>query len=333
MFRKSLLKIRNIFESSKILISGLNLVARTSIFRKKTYDLFLKKTSNIKKNRTYIFAIEVSSFCNAACVFCPNSFMKRKKSIMTMEIFNKIVERIKEENIRPQFFNLTGTGEPLVDRELFKKIAILKNNFPEVTVFFPSNFALADESIIKKIVSSPLDNISISLNASNPRDYRKIMKLDYKRTIDNLKKLIKYRNKVKSKLKISLTVALSPSNKNSVKDILKKWGKKVDEINFNWVHNWAGSVKNGTEEVPSPKYPCRLLFEQIVVQSNGDIPLCCVDYEGKVVGGNIMKDKILDAFYSENLNNIRKLHKDNKINQFSMCSKCRFSDRGLYWWL
>lgn len=333
MLMKWLLKIRNVFESSKILIAVLNLVAKISFYKNRTYDLFVKKTNFFKKNKTYIFAIEVSSFCNAACVFCPNCFMKRKKSIMRMEVFNKIIERIKEEKIQPQFFNLTGTGEPLLDKDLFEKITTLKKNFPGVTVFFPSNFALADENIINKIVASPLDNISISLNASNPREYKKIMKLDYKKTIGNLKKLIAYRNKMKSKLRISLTVALSPSNKKNVKKIVEKWDKKVDEINFNWVHNWAGSIKNGVEESVAPKYPCRLLFEQIVIQSNGNVPLCCVDYEGRVVGGNIMRDKILDAFYADNLNRIRKLHRNNKINQFSMCSSCRFSDRGLYWWI
>lgn len=333
MFRRWILKVRNTFETSKFLSICLDFITRISIYRRKTYALFIKKADFIKKNKTYIFAIEVSSFCNAACVFCPNSFMKRKKSVMTMEVFNKIVERIKEEKIHPIFFNLTGTGEPLLDRNLFKKIYILKKAFPKTKVFFPSNFALANEKIIKDIISSPLDNISISLNANSSKEYKKIMNLDYKKTIKNIDSLIKLRNKSKSKLRISLSVAANPLNQKGINIFLKKWKSKVDEISINWIHSWAGSVKNGIEKSISPKYPCRSLFEQIVIQSNGDVPLCCVDYEGKIIGGNIMKDKILDSFYADSLNRIRKMHIDNKIDKFAMCSECRFSDRGLYWWL
>lgn len=333
MFGAWILKLRNKFESVKVLGWCLDIFTKNPIYKRKTYSLFEKKAAAFRKNKNYILAIEVSSFCNAVCIFCPNNFMKRKKSIMSMEIFEKIVERLKNEGIRPEYFNLTGTGEPLVDRTLFEKIEVLKRNFPNTRVFFPSNFALADEKIIKKIISSPLDNISISLNANNPREYKKIMHLDYSKTIKNLKRLIELRNKSKSKLKISVTVAANPLNQKNIEKFVKKWDKKVDEISINWIHSWAGSVKNGVDKPNSPKYPCRSLFEQIVVQSNGDIPLCCVDYEGKIVGGNIMKNKIMDAFYADNLNKIREQHKSGKIDRLPMCSSCRFSDRGLYWWL
>nr|MBP9817945.1 SPASM domain-containing protein [Candidatus Shapirobacteria bacterium] len=69
------------------------------------------------------------------------------------------------------------------------------------------------------------------------------------------------------------------------------------------------------------------------IQSNGDIPLCAVDYEGKVVGGNIMTDKILDAYYSKSVDKIRKMHQSGNAGKFAMCANCRFSERGMYWWM
>nr|MBP9818325.1 radical SAM protein [Candidatus Shapirobacteria bacterium] len=245
MIRKILFAIRNRFESSKGMNQVLDWATNNPIYRHFTYKIFEKKVNEIKKTKKYLFAIEVSSFCNARCFFCPNSFMKRRKTNLGMEMFLKLVERIKEEGITPRSFNLTGTGEPLLDKTLLDKVEILKTNFPESEVFFPSNLALASEETLEKIVASKLDHISISLNASNAADYKRIMKLDYKKTIKNVNLLIRLRNKKNPNLKISLSVAANPINKKSIDIFIKKWQGKVDNIAINWINTWAGAIKNG----------------------------------------------------------------------------------------
>lgn len=326
-----LTKIRNIFEAEASRFKLLDILADNWFYKKYIMFLFERKINNIIKNREYSFAIEVTSFCNASCNFCPNSFMKRHKNVMGMDVIKVLVKRIKEENIVPKQFNLTGTGEPLIDKDLFKKISLLKKNFPDTPIFFPTNLALANFDIQKKIVSCGLDNISVSLNADNAVDYKKIMKLDYDKTIENLNSLIKLRNSTKSSLKIYLKLAANPINKDNIKNFINIWKGKVDGIGISWIHTWAGAVKNGEKRKIVKRYPCRSLFEQIIIHSNGNIPLCCVDYEGLVVGGNILNDKILDAFNAPNIENIRKLHKNDQINKIKMCSNCRFSERGLNW--
>ena len=325
-------KIRNRFESSDFGLSILDKLTNNQIYRKYINQISEKKINKIKKNKSYNFGIENASFCNAHCTFCPNAKMKRKKMIMSMEVFSKIVDRIKKEGIAPTQFNMSGTGEPLIDKNLFKKIRLLKKEFPEATVFFPTNLNLANENIRKNMIDSGLDNISVSLNANFAKDYKKIMGLDYKTTIDNLNKLISMRNKAKSKLKINLKLAANPVNKDSIDKFIGKWEKRVDSIGVSWIHSWAGSVANGsTNEDKIPRYPCRQIFEQIVILANGDVALCCIDYEGTIIGGNVMKDKILDAFYSLKINKIRQMQKNGKIRDIKLCSKCRFSERGLYW--
>lgn len=325
-------KIRNKFESSnKVEVFG-NILANNPVYKLIIFEIAKRKIEKIKKSRKYNIALELSSYCNGKCFFCPNSMMKRKKSNMSMEIFNKVVERIKTENISPMHFNLTGTGEPLIDKTIFEKIEILKNNFPDSNVYLPTNFALANDEIIDKLVDSKLNSVAVSLNANNAKDYKKIMKLDFDKTIKNLNNLIEKRNYKKSLLKIYITLAANPINKKSVNEFIRFWEGKVDGVGVNWIHSWAGAVKNGKiNRKKQTRYPCRPLFEQIIIHSNGNIPLCLVDYEGKVVGGNVMKDKILDSFYAESIGNIREKHLSGRIGDIEMCSQCRFSERGLYW--
>jgi len=324
--------IRNKIESSSFALSMLNLLTGNWIYKKYVWNLFRKKVDDIEKNKKYYFAIESTSFCNAKCSFCPNCKMKRQKQVMGMEVFLKIVERIKQEKIRPVVFNLAGTGEPLIDKNIFKKINVLKKSFPEAELFMPTNLNLANEEIQERLVNGGLDNISVSLNADNVADYKKIMSLDFKVTIKNLEGLIRLRNKYKSKLKINIKLAANPVNKHSIKKFLKRWEKKVDSVGVSWIHSWAGAVDNGDKKNKYlVRYPCRSLFEQIVIHANGNIALCCVDYEGEAVGGNVMRDEIIGAFNGLKIKKIKEMHRAGKIDQIKMCSNCRFSERGLYW--
>lgn len=324
--------LRNLMESSGWFNGVLDKICSNDWYKRIVYHQLRKRVDKTNADKMYTIAVEVSSLCNAKCSFCPNSFMKRKKGIMTMEVFNKMVERIENEGIQPKQFNLTGTGEPLLDKDLFEKIDILKSKFPTAEVFFPTNFCLATNEVIEKIVNSKLDFISISLNADNKKDYFKIMKLDYERTIANLERLLEVRGAKRKELRIYLSVAANPINKMTIDGFVKKWRPLVDGININWVHSWAGAVEDiGITKSSAPKYPCRSLFEQIVVQSNGDIPLCCVDYEGTYVGGNVVDTAILSAVGDGVIGKIKNKHLDGKIRDTKMCADCRFSDRGLYW--
>jgi len=159
------------------------------------------------------------------------------------------------------------------------------------------------------------------------------MGLDFKRTMANLNYLIRERKRRNKKLIISLTVAVNPINKSNVDSLIKKWSPKVDDIGINWIHSWAGAMEDdgGKTEISGSRYPCRSLFEQVVVQSNGDIPLCCVDYEGSLVGGNIKTDKILTSFYSKRLEKVRRDHLGGRVGNNKMCNNCRFSEKGLDW--
>lgn len=326
-------RIRAKIEINEKLERMLSVITNSLIYKRCIYSLVKKKTEKVKRLKEYGFAIEVSSLCNARCSFCPNSKMKRKKEIMSNDLFDLIIKKIKEEKITPRYFNLTGTGEPLLDKNLFYKIKVIKNNFPNSFVFFPSNFSIAGRDIVDKILTSGLDQIIISLNASNPTDYMKIMGLNYKNTIKNFKYLIKERNKRNSKLKIHINIAANKINSKEINLFVKKWEKLVDDISVNWIHSWAGAVENSSIRSKDLKtrYPCKSLFDQIVIQSNGSVPLCCVDYEKTTDGGNIEKLSILEAFYSKKINKIRKYHLEGKINKLDMCRLCRFSEKGLDW--
>ena len=117
------------------------------------------------KNLPIIVKIETTNICNAKCWFCANSHVQRKKESMTDETFNTIIRRLREEKINVRRFDLHVNGEPLLDEKLFDRIDHLHNFFPSSYIRFASNFSMATDDIIEKILRSPLNEITISINA------------------------------------------------------------------------------------------------------------------------------------------------------------------------
>jgi cyclic pyranopterin phosphate synthase len=94
------------------------------------YKLYTKVYSFIKYSDAYFFrsvAIEISTFCNRTCYYCPNSIEETPVDFMTEKTFNKIIAQLKEINysgvILYHFYN-----EPLLDKRLPSFIRHVKKN-------------------------------------------------------------------------------------------------------------------------------------------------------------------------------------------------------------
>src|SRR4030043_481203 len=78
-------------------------------------NLYEKKIKEVIKNRDYPLGLDIgtTNLCNAACIMCPHSRLK-KMGTMDMKLYKKIIdncERLKIKNITLSFF-----GEPLLDK-------------------------------------------------------------------------------------------------------------------------------------------------------------------------------------------------------------------------
>ncbi len=55
---------------------------------------------------------------------------------------------------------------------------------------------------------------------------------------------------------------------------------------------------------------------------NGDVALCCLDYSGKIVLGNVNDEKITDIWSNEQYRNYRRLHRTSRQEEIPLCSNC-----------
>jgi len=252
--------------------------------------------------------------------------------IMPDMIFDTALERIIKEKINPPFINLYGFGEPLTDQNILRRVRKIKRHFPEAIIRLSSNFNLACDEIIEDLLSSGLDSINISINATEAETYAKIMGLDYYRSLRNIERLIERRRQLNSRLYINVSLVLAQEVKGQVKEFIRQWGAKVDKVIIIPESKWEDGEAKTEDRFPA-YYPCNILFERIAIQSNGDYTLCCRDYEGSI-GKNIMRDEILGAFYSNPFNSLRDTHLHGDISSVHMCNTCGLArNLGVIWLL
>lgn len=318
--------LKNLTETNQFISSTFDKIASTSLYTNIIQNKINQNISSLKKNRNYNIIIETTNLCNAQCIMCPHTTMKRSKEIMTENTFNIIIDKLTQENINPQVFILNGFGEPLTDPTIFSRIQKIKTAFPDSKIKLYSNLNLANKKTIQRLINSQLDEINVSLNGYNAKNYQEVMKLDYKKTIKNLKTLINIKNKINSKLKIRISMTLVKQNEKTVKKFIKKWSSLVDSVSVNKVHDYNGSVKNITNKFKinfnKKTFPCRYLWDTITFDVNGEVILCCLDYESQYKFGNIKSQSIKSIFYSPKFNLIRKQHLNLNSKEIKICRQC-----------
>lgn len=330
-------EIKNILETNGLASKIFDFIAGINLYKKIISQKIEKYSRFIEETKRYNLIIETTNLCNAKCIMCPHPIMKRKKEIMNDITFNKIIERLREEMITPVVIILNGFGDPLTDNKIFERVKKLKKYFSHSAVKFYTNLGFADEKCIKNILNCGLDEINISFNGATKQSYEKTMGISYKKTLANLEKLISERNKTGGKLLIRISMATVRTNNNEEKVFINKWKKRVDSVSVNRVHTYGGAVMDvsGEKTINFNKetFPCKYLWNTIVIGVNGDFFLCCLDYEGKYNFGNIREDRILDAFYSKAFEEIRVKHLKREIKDIPICYKCYTPYRNGIEWL
>ena len=294
-------------------------------------NLTKKRITQQIKIQKYNVLIETTNLCNARCLMCPHKDLQRPLNVMSDKVFEKIIQRLREEQLPINKIILSGFGEPLTDRSFIKRLQKIK----ELGYFvkFYTNASLLTEKISRKIVELGIEEINISFNGTAPVEYKKIMGLDFKKTLKNINKLLVIKKQLKSKYPIiRISMILIKENKKSIKKHLKNWQDKVDSVTVSIAHSWGEIINEKKERLT---YPCRSLWHTYSIDVNGDFTICCRDYESKFILGNIMKNSFKDIQNNKILKQFREKHLFFKEKELPIiCRGCNFPYQGgVEWWL
>jgi len=301
-------------------------------------NLITKKMKKYEKIPFRVM-IENTNICHANCTFCPHYKMKRSTGVMNFPLFKNIIDKCTLSGI--DYVTIYGFGEPLLDPEFTEKVRYTKSQgIKRVTT--NTNAYYLDEKKSREILESGLDEIYISLDAVTHETYKKVRpNLDFKRVEDNIKRFLKMRDaKRQNKPIVILSYVESRFNRNETRQFLSQWRNLVDGISISLIHNWTGDIKYTAHHIKQnnlkkfKRDPCRLLWTDMVISWNGDVPLCCNDYENRIVLGNVKEQSISEIWGGDKLEKIRQWHINSNFEKISICKECEYNyHHKSPWWV
>ncbi len=292
------------------------------IYKKRIDKVISKKESSLPHS----IAIGTTNACNADCIMCPHKKIS-KIGFMDMDLYKKIIDDAVTSGMK--FVNLSFFGEPFLDKKIFERIEYAKKRELWVSLF--TNGSLIHGKV-RKILDSGLDSITISLDSDNKANYEKIRnKLNFDVVTRNINELIASKVNIgKTKPIIRLAFVLMEDNSSELKSYFKKWKHKVHSINIINMRNWFNSSGVAFDRKSFYMDPCALLWNDFVIDWDGEVVLCCNDWNHQEVIGNMNYQSIIDVWRGRPLNEIRSYHKNGDFDKVHICSKC---DKITNWWL
>jgi len=251
---------------------------------------------------------------------CPRKMMTRKVGFMEFDLFKGNTD----------FVWLHLFGEPLFHPELERFINFCSAN--KIQSGISTNATILDADKSSMLLDSSLHRIILCMDAVNKETYIKLRAGgDFdttKRNILNFLQLAKERNK--RDLKIEVQMIKTKESLHEIDAFESEWYAAGANVLIRGFCLWGNQI-NIIPETYDPekssfdrnynRHPCIVPWKQGGVLWNGDFVVCCMDFDGKIVAGNLSRETLKDIWNSPVMINLRKEHiENNYIN--SLCKDC-----------
>jgi len=244
--------------------------------------------------------IETSTACNAGCVFCPHPTedFTRTREVMSLDTYKFYLDKILSEigdQIKETTFS--GFGEIFMDKGIIDKIAYAGQS--DILIHLLTNGSMLTPERIDKIYDIGVKDIRVSLHTTNPDSYGKIMRYKSvgKFDFDSVMKNVYYALKNKpDNTDIIITADIVDENRNDVEQMIKDFEDKCT-LEIWQPHNWVyGKEYRNKSEKNTLKTCGRPFNGPIQIQIDGDIIMCCFDFNNELVLGNFKHQTLEEIF-------------------------------------
>lgn len=255
--------------------------------------------------------IQTASWCNRECVFCPSGTFDIPKTFMTNEVLDRIATELRRLNFRGRFSPYL-MNEPLLDKHLTERIGRIRDMLNEATFFISTNGDALSVDLALRLFDAGLDRMLVNLYDVNG--------VTRQRTEATVEAIVNARPDVQLLRDTSFPElvddpALSCKKLIAVTDA-SEW--KVSDLT-----NRAGNVKNAVIPAEPLRASCYRPFRQLYIRYTGDVVLCCCDWRGEVVFGNIMNED-LDAILLGEVASTYRAHLAKHNRNLPLCRSCDF---------
>lgn len=264
--------------------------------------------------------IENISSCNEKCTICPYGELKRKKGIMSDELYEKLVIEHSSSVDNPKLIFPASIGEPFLDGQFLDKISFARKYYCNIATF--SNASVLSKDIFLRYIQCGGSELMLTLHGFTENMHAKITRSNLYRIVrTNIEDIAALNYSVGSPIKIYLDIYAEESVEClDYINMMVKLGVKAYRFDMEATHNWGGRV-NGYSKRVVHNY-CNRIYEQFGVQHNGNVVPCCTDVEGQYILGNANHQTLSQIFASKRYFDLVKAERRGTINDNPLCALC-----------
>lgn len=287
-------------------------------------------------NLPRILDVEFTNLCNFNCCFCPTGTrsMKRMKGFMPKAVSDKLVESVKKYHIPG--VRVIGWGEPTLHPEW---LDILENiHTGGGIIHLGTNGSRLSEDNIKALIDMQIESIKFSFQGADAESYNEMRDGgDYDTLIETVKTMYKLRGDLMYPY-IQISTTLTVESEEQVKNFRTAIEPYCDycNIGYTMLNHLSVDAMNVSEEKKEKirkmqehesinhtyRKVCSDAFDKLDLHWNGDMTLCCSDYENFLLVGNIMDMDVKEIFNSNIANLYRDVIVKGEYGKIECCSNC-----------
>ena len=270
------------------------------------------------KNAVTRVIVEVSSFCNRRCWFCPNSYLDRFSSNnrLDVDVYSKLLHELAEINYSG-LLSFAGSNEPLADKIIVKRIEEARALLPNAKISINTNGDYLTREYLEELRIAGLDVLKIQAYFEKNEQFCSeavFSKID----------------KTAANLDLSYDVSHRPDIDQWFEAQFKYNG--VDIVSYGRDFNLNGHYRGGLIDVGLKRVrtaPCLYPFRDFPVHYDGNVTPCCnirpdAPEHKKYIIGNLRNKTIYEIYTQSEILYWRKQLFNYSLKEIDVCINCDF---------
>jgi MoaA/NifB/PqqE/SkfB family radical SAM enzyme len=306
------------------------------------------RLKSLLESRPLYLIIETTNICNARCCFCAYPKMTRPKSVMSDELFKKVIRDYQD--MGGGAVSLTPiVGDALVDPQFVDRIETLRNA-PTIshTSFTTNGIAwLRYQPHQRVFILENTDVVSISIGGVDRRSYKTMFGVD---RFDSVASAIDDMCRIKRDLNLPVEIHLLFRANRPIDELLTQPGMnrfKREEINertgINNFGNWGGVIsandlprgahlitENTTPEHVrhTKRNPCFVFHLAPEITTTGLVSACgCMNAEAnELILGDISTNHLRDIWTGDAIRKLKSAFGTDDLPD--ICKRCTYYEDG-----
>lgn len=293
----------------------------------------------------FIINVDPSDKCNLRCKFCPTADHALMKStpgrffgLMDFELFKKIVDDICEFKKPIKVLRLYKDGEPLLHPKFADMVRYAKQSGCCERIDTTTNAVLLTSRRTDELVGAGLTRINISIYGMNPGQYLEFSqaKVNFDKLVENVRYFYERRGDCEMIVKINGDV-ISEDDRNRFLEVFGDIadGVYIEHVMSCWPefnleqHGVAVNEEFGIYGQPVKEVQvCPYIFYSFSINSDGSASTCFLDWERKLLIGDVKAQSVKDVWTGIQLLAHQKMMLQGKRKDHPTCGNCDQLRRG-----